>query len=224
MTDPSHLIERLPIERLDGAALEPLRNGYFVLPRGKLVNHCVYLEMLAPASEGGAVPAEPPVPEGLTLTPLTGKDAARYLALFRAVGERWLWAGNIAKTPTQIAAILDAPGTETWAVAGQPGDFGVLQIEYTPERGAELVYFGVVPEAIGMGLGRWLIEAAIARVFAKPSHRLWLHTCNFDHPGALAFYQRAGFQIYATGFEVMDDPRVAGLLPVAAAPHVPLVP
>jgi ribosomal protein S18 acetylase RimI-like enzyme len=208
-----------PIERLDGAAVEPLRNGYFVLPRGKLANFCVYLEMPAPP----VTPAEPLTPDGLTLVPLTGKDAARYQALFRAVGERWLWAGNIAKTQTQIAGMLDAPSWETWAVAGQPGDLGLLQIEYTAERGAELVYFGVVPEAIGQGLGRWLMELAMARAFSRPAHRLWLHTCNFDHPDALAFYRRAGFQIYATGFELMDDPRIAGILPPEAAPHVPLV-
>ncbi len=207
------------IERLDGTAAEPLRNGYYVLPRGMLANFCVYLEMSAPS----LAPAEPPVPEGLTLEPLTGNDAVRYQALFRAVGERWLWAGNIAKSPEEIAVMLDVPGMETWVVAGQPGDLGLLQLETTAERGAELVYFGVVPEAIGMGLGRWLIEVAIARAFAKPAHRLWLHTCNFDHPDALAFYRRAGFRIYATGFEVMDDPRVCGLLPPDAAPHVPLM-
>jgi hypothetical protein len=26
--------------------------------------------------------------------------------------------------------------------------------------------------------------------------RLWLHTCDLDHPGALGFYQRSGFRIY----------------------------
>jgi GNAT superfamily N-acetyltransferase len=214
MTQPSRMIERL-----DGAAIEPLRNGYFVLPRGKLANFCVYLEMPAPP----VVPVQSAVPDGLQLERFTGKDAARYQALFRAVGERWLWAGNIAKTETQITAMLEAPDMETWAVAGQPGDLGLLQLEYSSERGAELVYFGVVPDAIGMGLGRWLMEVGIARAFSKPAHRLWLHTCNFDHPDALAFYQRAGFRIYATGFEVMDDPRVSGILPPTAAPHVPLV-
>lgn len=215
MTQPNR-----SFERLDGAATEPLRDGYYVLPRGKLVNHCVYLEMMA----SPVAPTEPPVPEGLLLEPLARNDAARYQALFRAVGARWLWAGNLAKTETQIAQMLDAPDMETWVVAGQPGDLGLLQLEYTAERGAELVYFGVVPDVIGMGFGRWLIEVAITRAFARPTHRLWLHTCNFDHPTALEFYQRAGFQIYATGFEVMDDPRVSGILPPTAAPHVPLVP
>ena len=76
-----------------------------------------------------------------------------------------------------------------------------------------------------LGLGRLLIGTAIAKAFARPgTGRFWLHTCNFDHPRAIEFYQSAGFRIYATGFEVMDDPRIAGRLSPTAAPHVPLVP
>lgn len=160
------------------------------------------------------------------MDPLAGVDAERYRRLFRAVGERWLWAGHIAKSRDEIAAILDAPEIETWATVDTVSgiDIGVLQLKYDEATGAELLYFGLVPEAIGKGLGRWLLQTAMARAFTKGARRFWLHTCNFDHPNAIAFYQRAGLKVYATGFEVMDDPRVSGLLPETAAPHVPLVP
>ena len=98
----------------------------------------------------------------------------------------------------------------------------MLQLHYDKQHGAEVVYFGVVSDVIGTGVGRWLMGEAVARAFARPARRLWLHTCNFDHPKALRFYQSAGFTIFATGFEIMDDPRVLGLLPRSAAPHVPM--
>ncbi len=63
---------------------------------------------------------------------------------------------------------------------------------------------------------------AIALAWSRPIRRFWVHTCNFDHPSALAFYQRAGFRPYATMVEVTEDPRLLGLLPKSAAPHVPL--
>jgi hypothetical protein len=47
-------------------------------------------------------------------------------------------------------------------------------------------------------------------------------TCNLDHPKALAHYQRAGFSPYAQRVIHRPDPRLTGLLPRDAAPHIPL--
>ena len=205
--------------KTDGSSANPLPNGYYKLPRGKLANACTYLEMTAPP----ASKARCPTPEGIQLERLTGKDVARFRELYRAIGEPWLWASHLTKSAEQVAQFLDDATRETVAAASPQGDIGLLQLEYDGKGSAEIVYFGLVTGAIGSGIGRWLVEEAVARVFAKSVQRLWLHTCNFDHPKALGFYQAAGFRIYATGFEIMDDPRVQGLLPKTAAPHVPMV-
>jgi hypothetical protein len=52
---------------------------------------------------------------------------------------------------------------------------------------------------------------------------MWVHTCHFDHPSALAFYQRSGFRPYAVMVEVHPDPRLMGAMPKDASPQVPLV-
>ena len=66
-------------------------------------------------------------------------------------------------------------------------------------EGVELVYFGLARQAIGQGAGRWLMQEALAAASARGARRIWLHTCNYDHPRALGFYQRCGFAIYARG-------------------------
>ncbi|MEX0368657.1 MAG: GNAT family N-acetyltransferase, partial [Ruegeria sp.] len=43
-----------------------------------------------------------------------------------------------------------------------------------------------------------------------------------DHPRALDFYRRSGFTPVRQEVEVMADPRLNGVLPKDAAPHVPL--
>jgi hypothetical protein len=53
--------------------------------------------------------------------------------------------------------------------------------------------------------------------------RVWLHTCSFDHPAALAFYQRAGFRPFRRQIEIADDPRLDGTVPRSAAAHVPII-
>jgi ribosomal protein S18 acetylase RimI-like enzyme len=50
-----------------------------------------------------------------------------------------------------------------------------------------------------------------------------VHSCTLDSPQALGFYRRAGFVPYAREVEIFADPRIAGVLPRDAAPHVPLL-
>ena len=64
---------------------------------------------------------------------------------------------------------------------------------------------------------------ALEIAWSRPIRRLWLHTCTFDHPGAVPFYVRSGFHSYRRQVEVANDPRIIGLLPGTAAPHVPLI-
>jgi GNAT superfamily N-acetyltransferase len=99
----------------------------------------------------------------------------------------------------------------------------LLELDFRAENECELVFFGLVREAIGRGVGRFMMDRAIALAWRRPIRRFWVHTCHFDHPAALAFYQRSGFQPYAFMVEIMDDPRLTGVLPRSAAPHVPSI-
>jgi hypothetical protein len=67
------------------------------------------------------------------------------------------------------------------------------------------------------------MNRALQIAWVRNPRRLTVHTCTFDHPDALAFYLRTGFTPYARSLEVADDPRVLGVLPRAAAPHVPIL-
>lgn len=74
-------------------------------------------------------------------------------------------------------------------------------------RDVELAYFGLIPEFIGRGLGWYFLHWAIERAWFQGAGRLWVHTCNLDHPRALMTYQRAGFVPYRHEDSEIDDPR-----------------
>ena len=57
----------------------------------------------------------------------------------------------------------------------------------------EIAYFGLMPWAIGRGLGRWLLGAALSVAWRGAPERVWLHTCTMDHPAALPNYLGRGF-------------------------------
>ena len=68
------------------------------------------------------------------------------------------------------------------------------------------------------------MNEALQRAWDQPIARLWVHTCTFDHPNALGFYQRSGFRPYQVMVEVHPDPRLTGHLPRKASPQVPVMP
>lgn len=191
-------------------------NGYVQLPPGKLANAVTWLEIRDPG------PAGLPAPAGLTLRRLGPADARLFHRLFRDIGRDWLWAGLIGMGEAGIAARLAQRDVLSLAVEADGAAVGMLDLE-TGREGAEIVYFGFVPGWIGKGAGAWLMDEAKRIAAEAGQHRLWLHTCNFDHPRAVDFYRRQGFRVYCVGYEVMDDPRALGLLPKDAAPQVPFV-
>lgn len=200
------------------AHIDVTRDGYTPLPRGRLAAAVTYLEQRTPPA-----PRPEPAHADLALDRLRGGDLARYRALFRAVGEPWLWFGRTLQSDAELTALLDDDAIEALALVRAGRDIGLLELDARDCAEVELAYFGVVPDAVGRGLGRWLMNRALERAWAHGPRRVFVHTCSFDHPDALAFYIRSGFVPYARAVEIAADPRLSGHLPRQAAPHVPVI-
>jgi GNAT superfamily N-acetyltransferase len=151
-----------------------------------------YLEMTT-------APAQPP-----RLTPCPGVEVrwARrptisfYRYLYFAVGELWTWTVRRLLSDAELATILQDLRVEVnvlW-VDGVPAGYAELDRRAPPD--IELAYFGLVPEFIGRGLGAYLLDWTIHHAWRARPRRLWVHTCDLDHPRALDLYQRLGFRIY----------------------------
>jgi len=195
-----------------------LSAGYSNVPPGMLANVVTCLEMLQRPKPKPAKPLERP----LTLERIEKPDLSDYRALYRAVGEDWLWFSRLIMPDAELAAILEHPDVEVHVLMAGKRRLGLLELDFRQQGQCELAFFGLVAEAIGQGAGRFLMAQALAKAWARPIERLWVHTCTFDHPGALAFYRRSGFEPFAFEVEVCADPRLSGCLPRQAAAHIPL--
>lgn len=195
-----------------------LPNGYYELPPGKLANIATYLEMKA-LPERKLIAFAP----DLSLIPVADMSISDYRQHFKAVGENLLWFSRLLMPDEKLQSVLANPAIESCVY--QRGDqmLGLLELNFEDKANCELAFFGLVPDALGSGLGRMLMDEAIRRAFAKSIERLWLHTCTLDHPAALPFYLRSGFTPYARMVEIHDDPRLQGKLPLTAATQVPLL-
>ncbi|MBV8889923.1 MAG: GNAT family N-acetyltransferase [Alphaproteobacteria bacterium] len=136
-----------------------------------------------------------------------------YRYLYETVGTPWVWFERRLLEDAVLAAEIAKPTTEIFVLylGGVPA--GYFELDTAPPRETELRYFGLAPEFIGRGLGRFLLQAAIDRAWSRPLDRFWVHTCTFDHPRALGLYQRAGFAVYHRRPVSFEDPRRRGILP-----------
>jgi len=194
-------------------------DGYTDLPDGKVAFVVTFLEMTAP-------PAGPLAEErsDVSLERWGSPDLADYKRLFREIGEDWLWFGRLLLDDDDLQARLTAPGHEVFTPVMDGRVMGLLEIDYQDAENPELAYFGLIPSAVGTGLGRWLMQQAAAMVWARAqTKRFWVHTCTGDSPQALGFYRSCGFKPYKRAIEVADDPRATGLLGKDKGPHVPFL-
>jgi GNAT superfamily N-acetyltransferase len=148
----------------------------------------------------------------------------RYRALFRRVGEPWLWFSRLVMDEKVLTHIIHDPAVEIFAATDPRGnEIGMLELDFRSPGQCEIAYFGLVPELNGRGEGRWLMGRTLALAWRPGIDRVWVHTCTLDSPRALGFYIAQGFIPYARAVETFADPRLAGLLPRTAAPQIPLL-
>jgi GNAT superfamily N-acetyltransferase len=196
----------------------PLPLGYHPLPPGHIANVVTCLEMTARPDLRPS-----PTDGSFTLEKMSGSDTERFRALFREIGRDIMWFSRLIIGEEKLASIIGHPNVECFAMVQEGRDLGLLELDFREEGQCELSFFGLVPGAIGKGAGRFLMNEALRRAWEKPISRLWVHTCTFDSPQALPFYQRSGFRPYAIMVEVHADPRLSGHMPRDASSQVPLI-
>jgi len=195
----------------------PLPDGYSDIPRGKIAAVVTHLEMLER-------PAIAPDAHGAwTLRHVSVPDLDWFRELYRSIGAEWLWFSRLRMSDAELAARIQSPATKIYALVHDGRDEGLVHLDFSEPNQSELSLFGVTAKLIGTGAARFLMNCALERAWRPGVTRVWLHTCSFDHPNALAFYQRAGFRPFRRQVEVADDPPLDGTLPRDVARHVPIV-
>ncbi|HKV75353.1 MAG TPA: GNAT family N-acetyltransferase [Gemmatimonadales bacterium] len=154
-----------------------------------------YLEMRSPAElRGGGVAA----PAGARLEPVEWVPASLWRYLYREVGGPYHWLDRREWNDDQIREYLSQPIT-LWLLTSGGAPAGYFELKRNEDDSIEIAYFGLLPDFVGKGLGKYLLVRAIEEAWAQKPSRVWLHTCTLDHPAALPNYLERGFT--ATGTE-----------------------
>jgi GNAT superfamily N-acetyltransferase len=179
-------------------------------PDGRIPVTITYLEM----TERPPHPhLSPPQNLNCALLHVPRPSVRFYRYLYDAVGGPWLWFERRALDDGQLERIIHNERVEIHVlhVAGEPA--GYAELDRRKGQDIELAYFGLMPDYIGRGLGRYLMTWAIDTAWNYAPDRVWVNTNTLDHPKALPLYQRCGFHPYKQEQVLFDDPRLNGLIP-----------
>ena len=159
--------------------------------KGWVESNITFLEMRA-RPDRLLVQARPGVEVRRAVQP----TASFYRYLYDTIGADWTWWSRRLMDDDELFDIIHNPLVEVnilW-VGSVPA--GLIELDRRSEPAIELLYFGLIPDFVGKGLGRYALDWAIDRAWSFCPSRVWVHTCDLDHPNALAVYQKAGFVIY----------------------------
>jgi GNAT superfamily N-acetyltransferase len=120
--------------------------------------------------------------------------------LYFCVGEQWEWIDKRPWTDEQWKQYAATSELRTFGAYYGDTRAGYYELRRDAEGGVEIAYFGLLPEFIGRGLGGALLTSAIEQAWSRRGgiapKRVWVHTCNRDHPQALTNYQARGMIVY----------------------------
>ncbi len=117
-----------------------------------------------------------------------------FLALYDAVGRDYAWEDMHSEDPAALQAWLDDPAVSLYTLMMKGWPQGFFVLDARSEGSTDLAYFGLVPEAVGQGLGTYFLRTAILTAWDREGlETLTVNTCTLDHPRALQAYQASGF-------------------------------
>ena len=157
-----------------------------------------YLESLAPSELISKIaPAHLP----LKLVEVEHAEYQFNRFLYQLVGAAWQWTDKQGWSDTQWRDYVESGQLRTWVLycAGTPAGYFEL---HKQDEAVEIRYFGLSERFIGQGLGGYLLTEAITLAWGWQAQRVWVHTCDADHPGALQNYQARGLKLYQTDIQV----------------------
>jgi len=154
-----------------------------------------YLEMRA------HIRREIPLPrEDLEIEMVPEPPLEFYRDLYDAVGRDWRWFDRKLMPDEELREILHDRLVEIHVLKVGGTLAGFAELDRRVDGEVEIAYFGLIPRFTGKGLGKYFLRWAIGKAWSHRPGRVWLHTCEWDHPAALATYRKAGFELYDEGY------------------------
>ena len=126
--------------------------------------------------------------------------------LYESVGHAWRWTDRLSWPYSTWLAHLERSEVEVWIAHREGVIVGYVELEHQVEESVEIVYFGLLRQFMGRGIGGLLLSDTVERAFRTGAQRVWLHTCSLDSPQAIQNYRARGFKLFNEETTLKDIP------------------
>jgi len=129
-----------------------------------------------------------------------------YRFLYGEIGKSHYWYLRNHLSDEELKPILHSTDIRINVLYhdGAPAGFAEFDLSSLPEA-MELIYFGLCPEFIGRGLGKWFLGQTVRAAWEEMPEKIVVSTDTLDHSNALPLYQKLGFTPVAYKVEKMQD-------------------
>ncbi len=159
-----------------------------------------YLEMRDPAELQAARSDDPRI----RVEQMQNCPASFFRYLYVEVGRNYRWIDRLPWTDEQIRAHLKQTIITIWLLTYEGAPAGYFELRKCDDGSIEVAYFGLLPEFLGRGLGKYLLTCAVEQSWSDGANRVWLHTCTLDDPAAMPNYLKRGFRPFKTEKYTID--------------------
>jgi GNAT superfamily N-acetyltransferase len=157
----------------------------------RILTKTTYLEMLRPPPE-----EIPPPCSDLRIRRVVRPSNEFYRQLYRSVGADLYWVDRLVMPDEELQSILLDDRVEVFVLGVGGETAGYSELDRRQDAEIELAYFGLFPKFVGQGLGGYFLNWSLRTAWSYQPRRVWVHTCDLDHPAALPAYRKAGFRVY----------------------------
>ena len=134
--------------------------------------------------------------ENVEIHEVLSPSVSFYHALYRSVGSELHWYDRLVMPESELENVLTDRRVDLFTLHVRGITAGYCELDRRTSNEIELAYFGLFPQFLGRGLGKFFLRWTVREAWTHRPQRLWLHTCDLDHPAALPNYIKTGFQVY----------------------------
>ncbi len=160
------------------------------------------LEMLKPPAKYPSIQTS----SSLAIMVAPNIPVAFYQFLYNEIGKEHYWFLRRHMNNKQLVEIIHDTNIiiKVLYYDGAPAGFAEIDTSGLPGR-IQLVYFGLMPQFIGRGIGKWFLGQIIHDLWEMGPEKIIVSTDSLDHAHALPTYQKMGFSPVSFQDEVLED-------------------
>jgi GNAT superfamily N-acetyltransferase len=155
--------------------------------------------------------AAPGLPPGQQAVRVGAPSVGFYRYLYNTVGADYVWWLRRTMSDDDLAAMLRDPLVSLHVLYAEGEPAGFFELDARSWTDVNLSYFGLMPHAVGTGVGYSFLRQAVDMVWRSGARGMTVNTCTADHPRALPTYLRAGFRTLRQVRELWNVPLRLGM-------------